>query len=44
MTLRKTGDKSDGRVIPETDDLTKEAAVPFTDEEREALHEENADD
>lgn len=42
--MKKYGDKSDGAVIPEEGDLAKEAVATFTDEDREALRDENAPD
>jgi hypothetical protein len=44
MGFQKTGDGSkDGKILPEPGDDQKTAAANFTDEDRKALVEENAD-
>jgi hypothetical protein len=44
MALTKHGDKGEGKILPEPGDEQKTAAANFTDEDRKALADENAED
>ncbi len=43
MGMRKYGDKEQGRVIPEDDDMPKTAGAQWSSDDEAALKDENAD-